>query len=269
MLWHRRHPESAIRIVTGEVERLADGRLSCPAEVLQLRVVPELGDDVRLPLERLVPRVGRVEHRLLVGVFGVLLTEGTERLRRRVGRERLRKEGPHQLQLEVRGDLAVGVATHGRGAGRVGLRRRRRDDASAYSGIGGKDAEVADEVGLRGRDECGETAKEGHRRQDEVRLPGGGGPLHPVGEATIGQSREPLEGEWSARPVGAESLEAHDVLLVNPGVGMEPPAGAGRPARGLAFAEPDSAGEQSQHRLLRNPPAEGALGRAVVRQATT
>jgi hypothetical protein len=114
----------------------------------------------------------------------------------------------------------------GRGTGAArcgGLERWRcaRHDVVSPSRVGGKDSKVAHQVAPGGRDERGETAEEGHRRQDEVRLPGRGGPLHPVGEATIRQRREPLEGEWSARPVGAESLEAHDVVLVNPGVGVE------------------------------------------------
>jgi hypothetical protein len=84
----------------------------------------------------------------------------------------------------------------------LGQRRgkRRWDGAGAHPGVGSEDAEVADEVGPRWRDERGEAAEESHRSQDEVRLPGRGGPLHPVGEATIRQRRE--------RPYGFEAFQA-------------------------------------------------------------
>jgi hypothetical protein len=46
-------------------------------------------------------------------------------------------------------------------------------------------------------------------------------PFHPVGEPSVGQRREPLERQGSAGAVSAESLEARDVVLVEPGVGVE------------------------------------------------
>jgi hypothetical protein len=54
-----------------------------------------------------------------------------------------------------------------------------------------------------------------------VRLSSGRGPLHPVGEPSVGQRREALERQGPAGAVSAESLEARDVVLVEPGVGVE------------------------------------------------
>jgi hypothetical protein len=121
--------------------------------------------------------------------------------------------------------------------------RRRGHDAGTHPGVGGEDPEVADEVGPGGRDERGHPAEEGHRSQDEVRLSGGGGPLHPVGESSVGQGREPLERKRTAGAVVAQPLEADDVILVKPGVGVEREAldegtAAGRPARGRARPAP-------------------------------
>jgi len=71
--------------------------------------------------------------------------------------------------------------------------RSRWDGAGAHPGVGSEDAEVADEVGPRWRDERGEAAEESHRSQDEVRRPRGRGALHPVGEPSVRQRRQPLE----------------------------------------------------------------------------
>ena len=66
----------------------------------------------------------------------------------------------------------------------------------------------------------------------------------PVGEPSVGQSREPLERQGPPGAVVAHPLEARDVVLVEPGVGMEgealnegtaaPPPASGRtgPLRG-------------------------------------
>ncbi len=88
---------------------------------------------------------------------------------RRPGAERLRRQG-------------AGSCLGGRRRG-----RRRGHDAGTHPGVGGEDPEVADEVGPGRREERREAAEEGHRRQDEVCLSGGGGPLHPVGESSVGQ----------------------------------------------------------------------------------
>src|SRR5215470_5715335 len=89
----------------------------------------------------------------------------------------------------------------------------------------------------------GHPAEEGQRRQDEVRLSGGGGPLQPVGEPAVRQDREPLQGQGTAGAVVAQPLEARDVVLVEPGVGVEREAldegtPAGRPARRRARPAP-------------------------------
>jgi hypothetical protein len=52
--------------------------------------------------------------------------------------------------------------------------RSRWDGAGAHPGVRSEDAEVADEGWPWRRDEYGHAAEEGHRRQDEVRLPGSG-----------------------------------------------------------------------------------------------
>jgi hypothetical protein len=91
----------------------------------------------------------------------------------------------------------------------------------ATPGVGGEDAEVADEVGPRSRDERSEVAEEGHRGEDEVRVPRGRGPLHPVGEPSVRQRRESLERQQSAGAVVAQPLKVGDVVLVEPGVGVK------------------------------------------------
>jgi hypothetical protein len=50
---------------------------------------------------------------------------------------------------------------------------------------------------------------------------GGGGPLHPVGQPSVGELGEPLEGEGPPGTVGAEALQPEDVILVKPAVGVE------------------------------------------------
>jgi hypothetical protein len=59
------------------------------------------------------------------------------------------------------------------------------------------------------------------RRTDEVRLPRGRGALHPVGEPSVRQRRQALERQWPTGAVVAQPLEADDVVLVEPGVGVE------------------------------------------------
>ena len=115
-----------------------------------------------------------------------------------------------------------------------GRGRRRGHDAGTHPGVGGEDAEVADEVGPGGRDEYGQAAEEGHRRQDEVRLAAGRGPLHSVGEPAVGQGRQSLERQGPAGAVVTESLEARHVILVEPGVGVEGEA----PDKGSPAARP-------------------------------
>ena len=54
-----------------------------------------------------------------------------------------------------------------------------------------------------------------------MRLSGGRGPLHPVGEPSVRQRRQSLERQGPAGAVVAQPLEACDVILVEPGVGVE------------------------------------------------
>ena len=95
-----------------------------------------------------------------------------------------------RLRSSATGDGAAAPAgTDGLGRHRarscLGRRRRssrRRHDEGPDPGVGSDDAEVADEVGPGRRDERGEAAKEGHRGEEEVRLPGFRGGSVLVGE---------------------------------------------------------------------------------------
>jgi hypothetical protein len=64
-----------------------------------------------------------------------------------------------------------------------------------------------------------------------------------VGEPAVRQGREPLQRQGPAGAVFAQPLEADDVILVKPGVGVEREAldegtAAGRPARGRTRPAP-------------------------------
>ena len=97
-------------------------------------------------------------------------------------------------------------------AGREVLCQRleARGRRGPHPGIGGEDTEVA---------HAGWPSVAG--RHHEVRLSGGRGPLHPVGEPSVGQGGQSLERQGPAGAVVAEPLEADDVIFVEPGVGME------------------------------------------------
>ena len=101
----------------------------------------------------------------------------------------------------------------------------------------------------------------------------------PVGEPSVGQSREPLERQGPPGAVVAHPLEARDVVLVEPGVGMDgealnegtaaPPPASGRtgPAPGHLDAFELQDVERSVRRCLLLQHAR-ARSSARVRRAT-
>jgi hypothetical protein len=96
----------------GHVEHPANGGVALARDLVGHAGVAEAVDDVVLPLDRLVARVGGVEQRLLVGDVGILLAQGVEGLARRVRRHRLRQELLRQLVLDERLHLRHRVPAH-------------------------------------------------------------------------------------------------------------------------------------------------------------
>jgi len=101
------------------------------------------------------------------------------------------------------GDAVLG----GRSRGRAGRRHGRGwdsghggkllgwlgDEVLTQARVGRKEAEEADQVDAGRGNEGGEATEEFEGLEDELGLAGGGGTLHAVGEAAIGQPREALE----------------------------------------------------------------------------
>jgi len=141
-----------------DVQRGAGGRLALADEFLQVGLLAERGDDVFFPGHRAVARVGRVEHRGLERVLGVVGLQARQHLGGRVRGHRLRQEGVLHLRLEQRLDLRGGVA-----ADRVCVLHQQAG-AIEHLVLGGLAQHVAgNEAGA-----C--QAHEEHEQEDEVEL---------------------------------------------------------------------------------------------------
>jgi hypothetical protein len=96
-----------------EVEHLADRRFALARDLVGGPGVAEAVDDVGLPFDRLVARVGGIQERFLVAEVGVFLAQRVERFRRRIRRHRLRQELLRELVLDEGLHLLHRVAAHG------------------------------------------------------------------------------------------------------------------------------------------------------------
>src|SRR6266850_5308918 len=74
--------------------------------------IAELVDDVGLPFDCPIARVGRIEQGFLVAVVGILLTQLVEHFGCGERRHRLRQEAVDHLRFEQRFDLLIGVRAH-------------------------------------------------------------------------------------------------------------------------------------------------------------
>ncbi len=102
----------------GEVERGAGGRCALGDQLMFIRMVAELLDDVGFPIHGAVLRIGRIQCGLAIGVLGKVSAELRERSGGAIGRHGLRQKLllvfgiAHEQRLE----LVRGVAADGAGA---------------------------------------------------------------------------------------------------------------------------------------------------------
>jgi hypothetical protein len=92
--------------------RQAGRRLALAEELAAGGPVAELIDQIRLPVDRAVARVGGVQHRFLVRVLRIRLSHKVEDFGCGKRRHRLRQERVLHLRVEQRLDLRVRVSTH-------------------------------------------------------------------------------------------------------------------------------------------------------------
>ena len=93
-----------------DVERTAGRCSTLAVNFLRTFVISEMSHHVHLPVGGTVARIGGIERGFLIAVFWICLPQLIERFRCRVGRDRLRQEGTHELELQMRPHLRHRVA---------------------------------------------------------------------------------------------------------------------------------------------------------------